>query len=157
MEYKCYIAELTGRQKDIGLYTTPIYCRQDTSEEFIWSEAKPGALLIEQANEYGAMSDTGQDGLYIICKTPGGDWHIDTRAGNCNMACKNCGVAQNLHDSSGCGLFEDSAAHRCWVRHGIPPNITVDKNGVSCSAGAGSINFEGKFHGFLRDGVLFDC
>lgn len=45
--------------------------------------------------------------------------------------------------------------HKCWVRHGDPraSNVTVDKNGDTCSAGAGSI-LAGDYHGFLQAGVL---
>lgn len=43
--------------------------------------------------------------------------------------------------------------HRCWVRHGEPPAITVDKQGHTCAAGAGSIQC-GSYHGFLEDGAL---
>jgi hypothetical protein len=68
--------------------------------------------------------------LHVIC--PGfGQWNIDSRASNCTMP----------YD------YE----HRCWIRHGEPPVITVDKNGLTCEAGAGSIQC-GKYHGFLRDG-----
>lgn len=45
----------------------------------------------------------------------------------------------------------DDAEHRCWIRHGEPPLITVDKNGLTCAAGAGSIQCR-DYHGFLRDG-----
>ena len=44
-------------------------------------------------------------------------------------------------------------AHRCWCRHGEPPNITVDKNGPTCPAGAGSIQCN-DWHGYLRNGEL---
>lgn len=60
-------------------------------------------------------------------------WNIDSRAGNC-------------------GSPEDFE-HRCWVRHGEPPAITVDKSGPTCVAGSGSID-SGTWHGFLRDGQL---
>jgi len=48
--------------------------------------------------------------------------------------------------------------HRCWVRHGRPEDGTlhVDKNGVTCAAGAGSI-VAGNFHGFLHGGFLTSC
>jgi hypothetical protein len=70
---------------------------------------------------------------HLIVKTPGGDWDIDDR-------CSNCGKPQdNLH--------------RCWVRHGEPPGVTVDKAGLTCAAGAGSI-MQKTWHGFLRDGCL---
>ncbi len=41
--------------------------------------------------------------------------------------------------------------HKCWIRHGTPPDLTVDKNGVTCNAGAGSI-LVGDYHGFLVNG-----
>lgn len=70
-------------------------------------------------------------------------WNIDSRASNCDM--------------------KKDRLHRCWVREGVPPNITVSKRGRTCHAGAGSIlthNYkEGKitgvsFHGFLRNGYI---
>jgi hypothetical protein len=39
------------------------------------------------------------------------------------------------------------------VRHGEPPQITVDKRGLTCHAGAGSIAL-GSYHGFLHNGVF---
>jgi hypothetical protein len=69
----------------------------------------------------------------LIVLTPGGEWNIDSRAGNCKLP--------------------DDRLHRCWVRHGTPPNITVDTIGQTCGAGAGSI-MAGRYHGFLRNGVL---
>lgn len=75
-----------------------------------------------------------QDGRWLVVRLPNGhDWCIDSRCNNCTRPNDN--------------------AHRCWIRHGEPPNITVDKNGVTCSAGGGSIQ-SGDFHGFLRNGVL---
>lgn len=72
--------------------------------------------------------------LNVVC--PDGHWwDIDGRASNCTM--------------------KDDKAHRCWVRHGEPPDITVDKNGPTCAAGAGSIKTPG-YHGFLRDGKFTD-
>lgn len=75
----------------------------------------------------------GPDGRVLAVITPGGTWIIDSRASNCTMP--------------------DDNRHSCWVRHGEPPNVTVDKNGVTCQAGAGSIQ-SGDYHGFLRGGVL---
>jgi len=69
----------------------------------------------------------------LMVATPGGDWNIDSRASNCTMP--------------------NDRTHRCWIRHGTAPNITVDKAGVTCAAGAGSIQ-AGKYHGFLRNGQL---
>lgn len=78
-------------------------------------------------------SYTFADGPALWVQTPGGGWCIDSRASNCTMP----------YDYD----------HRCWVRHGEPPAITVDKAGVTCQAGAGSIQC-GSYHGFLRDGAL---
>lgn len=71
------------------------------------------------------------DELHVICPN-GMEWNIDSRAINCTM--------------------KNDRTHRCWVRTGIPPNITVGKKGgPTCSAGAGSILI-GDYHGFLRNG-----
>jgi hypothetical protein len=71
----------------------------------------------------------------LCVRTPGGVWIIDSRASNCTMP--------------------EDRVHRCWIRHGVPPNITVDKGGHTCQAGAGSIQC-GSYHGFLRNGELVD-
>ncbi|HEY3781459.1 MAG TPA: hypothetical protein VGL56_10275 [Fimbriimonadaceae bacterium] len=73
----------------------------------------------------------------ILCvKLPNGHtWVIDHKANNCTR--------------------KDDYVHRCWVRHGEPPNITVDKNGDTCGCGC-SIQ-SGDYHGFLRNGVLVDA
>lgn len=70
--------------------------------------------------------------LYVVCPD-GVWWDIDSRSNNCTM--------------------RTDKIHHCWVRHGTPPNITVDKNGATCNAGAGSIQ-TGSWHGFLRNGEL---
>lgn len=70
---------------------------------------------------------------HLIVMTPGGPWDIDSRASNCTM--------------------KGDKKHRCWIRHGEAPLITVDKNGLTCGAGAGSIQC-GNYHGFLRNGEL---
>jgi|GEM_PF-2364936 len=58
-------------------------------------------------------------------------WDIDSRASNCTMP--------------------QDKTHRCWIRQGEPPNITVGKSGHTCAAGAGSIAVPG-YHGFLQNG-----
>ena len=79
----------------------------------------------------------GEDGLNVVCVTPGGPWYIDARAANCTKAA--------------------DLSHRCWVRHGtIGESIHVDKDGNTCSAGNGSIQ-RGDFHGFLHHGELYDA
>lgn len=81
--------------------------------------------------------DNETDPHLIVCCPNGDDgvrdWDIDSRA-------KNCGLPSER-------------LHRCWVRHGVAPLLTVDKNGVTCDAGAGSIALP-KWHGFLTNGVL---
>lgn len=73
------------------------------------------------------------DGPHLLVMTPGGVWNIDSRASNCALP----------YDY----------AHRCWIRHGHVPLVTVDKEGATCTAGAGSIRC-GDYHGFLRAGFL---
>ena len=75
------------------------------------------------------------DGRHLIVTCPNGrEWDVDSRASNCTMP--------------------NDRTHRCWIRHGEVPNITVDKSGgATCAAGAGSI-LAGSYHGFLRNGEL---
>ncbi len=74
-----------------------------------------------------------KEGESWILRTPGGDLNLDSRAGNCSKPWCN--------------------DHKCWIMHGEPPEITVDKQGNSCDAGGGSI-IMGDWHGFLRNGWL---
>ena len=71
--------------------------------------------------------------LHVILPN-GHEWNIDSRARNCTLP--------------------KERTHRCWVRKGTPPQITVSKGDAdnpSCTAGAGSIR-AGDYHGFLRNG-----
>ena len=56
-------------------------------------------------------------------------------------------------DSIGCGRMYP---HNCWIRHGEPPQVTVDKDGSNtCDSGRGS--FTGRAsHVFLWDGEFID-
>lgn len=73
-----------------------------------------------------------ETGPHLIVVLPNGRiWDIDSRASNCDQ--------------------KSDDTHRCWVRHGDVPLITVDKNGHTCGAGAGSI-LAGDYHGYLRNG-----
>lgn len=72
-------------------------------------------------------------GHLMVQMPDGGTWDIDSRASNCTM--------------------KEDRNHRCWIKHGEAPNITVDKNGNTCAAGAGSIQMI-NWHGFLREGKL---
>lgn len=96
---------------------------------------EPGDLYyMEHENKKGYCSCHWDncDCKHLYAVLPNGHiWDIDGRASNCTMP--------------------NDKKHRCWVRHGEPPMITVDKNGDTCSAGAGSI-LSGNYHGFLRNG-----
>ncbi len=87
----------------------------------------------------GAMFDAhwmpwkGPDGKSLAVILPDNStWNVDGQASNCTRK---------------------GEPHACWVRHGEPPMVTVDKDGDTCAAGAGSIATSG-YHGFLRDGEL---
>lgn len=113
------------------VFVEPIYRRTDTGEEMTLRGAPPGAMW-----DATWFSDIyrGPDRRCLVVRLPDGhDWMIDSRASNCSMRGDN--------------------SHKCWVRHGEPPNITVDKNGHTCQAGGGSIQTP-KWHGFLRNGEL---
>jgi hypothetical protein len=115
-----------------------LYRRSDTGEETTLRDAPPGASWDAWWMPSGGTFGRGRgaDGIFLIVRCPNGrDWHVDGRASNCGLP--------------------DDVTHRCWVRHGDPrqANVTVDKNGATCSAGAGSIQ-AGDYHGFLQNGVL---
>jgi hypothetical protein len=120
------------------LFTNHLFRRTDTGELMTLREAPAGAIW-NASWMAGSPSFCGPDGRSLVCRLPGGhDWLIDSRASNCTM--------------------KDDSVHKCWVRHGEPPELTVDKNGFTCQAGAGSIlSSDGKYHGFLRNGYLEEC
>lgn len=106
-----------------------------------------GENIVAQYKGNGQWNNDDGNHLIVVvpCKWNGSDgqvydskhfWDVDSRGSNCDM--------------------KQDRLHRCWVRHGTIPNITVDKNGVTCGAGAGSILVEG-WHGFLRNGILEQC
>lgn len=117
-----------------------LYRRADTGELRVLHQAAPAPFA--PAAEPGACWDAwwmpfsrGDDGIYLMVRLPDGhDWSVDSQASNCTRP---------------------GEPHRCWVRHGDPRecHVTVDKNGETCSAGAGSIQSP-NWHGFLREGQL---
>jgi len=121
-------------------FTERLYSRSDTGELVTLREAPVGAIwqadwyLNKETGRYGWDWDNLTEPPLVV-RTPGGEWGIDSRASNCTMP--------------------NERTHRCWVRHGNLPNITVDKNGHTCAAGAGSIMC-GNYHGFLHNGYLTD-
>lgn len=107
------------------------YC-SDTKEHMTLQNAPPGAMWYADWLPY-----EGPDGRSLVVRIPPNhDWVIDGMAKNCTK--------------------KEDKLHRCWVRHGAPPNITVDKLGNTCAAGAGSISTH-DWHGFLRNGYLEEC
>lgn len=109
----------------------PLYRRRDTGEIVTIEEAPPGAMW-----DARWLADIpawrGPDGRSLVVKLPNGrEWCIDGRASNCTMP--------------------KDDVHKCWVRSGEPPDLTVGKSGNTCAAGAGSIQ-AGDYHGFLRNG-----
>lgn len=148
MSEQCYLVEPIFSKVD----TLDVSCRED------WLANETRAILgwvnsaTGEQNKYPHMFGVGamwyalwqpknwdwdnEEGPHLIVKTPGGDWDIDSRCANCTLP--------------------EDKLHRCWVRHGEPPNISVDKNGLTCSAGGGSI-ISGSYHGFLTNGIFRSC
>ncbi len=110
------------------------WIRPDTGERFTNATIPAGALW--RATWYEDRPEwRGIDGQSWCCQLPGGGtWMIDGRASNCTLPNDN--------------------VHKCWCRHGAAPLFTIDKNGTTCDAGAGSIIAPNGWHGFLRNGVL---
>lgn len=111
--------------------------RADTGEELPHT-ADFGVGAIWCATWYPKnMTWDNETGPHLIVRCPSGrDWDIDSRCSNCTLP--------------------NDRAHRCWRRHGVPPNVTVDKIGATCAAGAGSILLP-NWHGFLRGGELVEA
>ena len=112
------------------LFSEWLYRRADNGEIVTLRKLPPGAMF----DAWWSTPDRkGPDGRSLVAICPDGtEWCIDSRASNCTLP--------------------DDRAHKCWIRHGEPPNITVDKNGLTCAAGAGSIVGHNGYHGFLRNG-----
>lgn len=137
-------------------YAFPTHCScgyefQPDDEKQVFSESLYQSVdgTVYTVNEFppGAMWDAewygdharGSDGIHLMVRLPNrSDWCVDSRCSNCTMP--------------------DDKTHACWVRHGNPKTdpVTVDKNGHTCQAGAGSI-IAGGWHGFLREGYLVGC
>lgn len=118
-----------------------IFIRTDTGEEVTNLYKQPGACWAKARimDRRTRTWRTGPDGrcLTVICPG-GGSWEIDERCSNCDKP--------------------DDIDHKCWCRHGSPEDgtLTVDKVGLTCNAGAGSI-ITHNWHGFLRSGEFVPC
>jgi hypothetical protein len=129
------ILEHQDSERGGQMFVHRLHKRSDTGDLTTIRDAPPGAMWsawwMQHEGRYWDWDN--QTEAPLMCKTPGGEWNIDGRASNCTMP--------------------NDRTHRCWIRHGVPPLLTVDKNGSTCAAGAGSI-LSGKWHGFLRNGEL---
>ena len=111
------------------VFRETIYVRTDTRMPVLRSENTPGMMW----DAYW-LPQKGPDGRALVTLLPNGkEWAIDQRAKNCTLP--------------------KDTNHHCWIRKGEPPNITVSKDGITCQAGAGSIQI-GDYHGFLRNGIF---
>jgi hypothetical protein len=158
------------------------YKFQDNASKRYWPQrlyrsSADGSLHTLRDAPIGAMwhvdytGHTGPDGKCLVVRIHGRhDWMVDSRASNCDSPCKHCGIPYHSHKPETCtnpgtgpaytvGSYEDSRPeHRCWVRHGDAKTgaVHVDKSGVTCNAGGGSIVVPG-FHGFLHNGQIVSC
>jgi len=120
-------------QDPFQLFTDHIYV-DEHGKEYSLRTPVPGMMWYA---DWGGDWCKGPDGHSVMVVCPdGSQWCIDGPASNCTAP----------KDTGPFGV-----AHRCWVRHGEPPLLTVDKNGKTCQAGAGSIAVPG-YHGFLQNG-----
>lgn len=148
---KTFLLEPTGDKTAEGF---TLYRRSDTGEVAPFLNNAPHPIPVGAVwectwlNEHGMIPSVfrpcegesrryqpGEDGKIFGVRTPGGTWVIDSRCSNCTLPMDN--------------------VHKCWVRHGAAPDFNVDKNGVTCNAGAGSIRC-GNWHGYLRNGFLVE-
>ena len=125
--------ECGNEERVVELHTRMVY---DTPDGHL----KPGDLYwVSFRHEGGRCAPevggwTNCEGVHLHVVLPNGHhWDMDSRAANCTRP--------------------DDGEHRCWVRHGAPPDVTVNKEGNTCKAGRGSVK-SGDFHGYLTDGRL---
>jgi hypothetical protein len=136
------------------VFTESLYRRSDSGEVCTLREAPEGAIW--DAWWCCTPDRMGADGRCLVAKVPGGhEWMIDGRASNCDSPCRHCVRPYHQHSPKpdDCPGYEDARPHKCWVREGTPPLLTVGKNGITCGAGAGSI-LTPNWHGFLRNGIF---
>jgi hypothetical protein len=98
-----------------------------------------------------APKDCGPDGLKLCVVCPGGEvWNLDGRSKDCVSRCVHC---KKPYKKCNCKKphFEDSdPEHRCWVRNGAPPHITVEWNNLCCYENIATPRWKGN----LINGVL---
>jgi hypothetical protein len=127
-------------QAQLQIFTDAVMVTQSGERRTFRQWNKVPGIMWDQTWLHDSPASCGHDGLSLCVVCPdGAHWGIDGRALNCT-------------DKEGAA----AGRHKCWVRHGTPPGpIHVDKNGPTCSAGAGSIQTD-HWHGFLTNGMLQD-
>jgi hypothetical protein len=137
-DIKCFFVYFTGERKPLpdGDGNYQVFRHVDTDEIANGADGYLPVGAMFYADSHYSEDRVGEDGKSLVVVTPGGWWHIDSRASNCARP--------------------DDNVHKCWVRHGTPPLVDVGKNGDTCAAGTGSI-IAGNYHGFLRNGILVDA
>lgn len=122
-----------------SISSIPYYRRVDTGELVGGKSRLPAGACYDATWLHHLKPHCGPDGRSLHVVLPDGHhWNIDGRASNCSL----------LADTT----------HKCWVRHGSPESgdLHVDKDGITCAAGAGSIATD-RYHGFLHRGHLTEC
>jgi len=116
------------------MFNSRLYRRCDNQELVTLREAPVGAMWYAKWMPKNMYWDNKEDVDHLMVRLPDGtDWCVDSRCNNCTLP--------------------NDRLHRCWVRTGTPPYVTVGKEGFTCSAGAGSVQSPG-WHGYLRNGEL---
>lgn len=149
MTYQCFLIEPVWGEEDKDYPFSGWEPYRDISG---WKRADTGELYARNSDApIGSMwraywypknmTWDNETEPHLLVRCPNGestrDWDIDSR-------CSNCGKPEDR-------------LHRCWVRSGEPPVLTVSKGpGTSCDAGHGSILLP-HWHGMLENGVLRPC
>ncbi len=129
---KCFLLEYAGAGQ----------CRDSAGKLYGFDDLPPGAMFLQPVGPGGLAcyhQPKCDAHLVVMCPSdPVYMWHVDGPS--------ECAWRGNL-------------SHRCWIRYGSPPDVTVTKG--SCPGGAGSISTRprgqpGRYHGFLYRGVLSD-
>jgi hypothetical protein len=119
-------------------FTPHLYRRVDNGITTTLRDAPPGAMWYADWVIYRQDQGwfVGPDGHCLMIRGfYGRDFCPDQRARNCTLP--------------------DNDEHKCWVRVGEVPNITIGKTGGrTCGAGAGSFFFTDAWHGFCENGEL---
>lgn len=126
-------------------FNESLYVRKDTNEIVTLRSVPVGAMWF--APWLDQMYVPQLEHVLVVKLPNNHDWVVDSEASNCTMPKKAL--------EGGAFQLPYQQDHHCWVLHGVPPMVTVDKNGNTCQAGGGSIAIPG-WHGYLQNGVLHE-